>query len=234
MGLVAFDVTVKVELTNSSTSFSPDSQILLPDGTTVTCGSVKPGTLIATPSGQPARIKLIVKTLILATRTLLCKIGGMAVTPWHPIRVDGGWKFPVEVVEPRWVAADAVYSFILETVDEKEEWEPVMLIGGIEAITLGHSLLDDPILFPRSISSSQLGSFTLHNVVEHPYFGSQRVVEDLMSMPGAKTGTVVFEEGCMVRADKGDDGGSGGDALLSGFRRDKVVVEGAREVKCGA
>lgn len=153
----------------------------------------------------------------------------MKVTPWHPIRKDG-WKFPCEIIEPRWFEANAVYSFVLEKPEElkEDEWQPVMTIGGIECITLGHDLKDDRSQLPRKVKSPMLGEFNLKNVVEHPYFGSKRVIEDLATMPGWERGLIEFEEGCMIRAESGE--GSGGDALLRGFDRDKVVMP----VKCGA
>lgn len=186
--------------------------VRLADGSEVACRLVKPGMMVWTPSG-PVAVLCVVRTRIASGRAVLCRIGRLEITPWHPIRVNGSWKFPIELVEPRWSETEAIYSFLLSP----ESSEPVLNIGGIECITLGHNLLDNPSELPRIIRST-LAEFVVEKVVEHPYFGTRRVIEDLSALPGWTAGVIEFNEGCLER-------GKDGKRLLMGFRRDKVVGE---------
>jgi hypothetical protein len=70
----------------------------------------------------------------------------------------------------------AVYSFLLEAGSESK----AMVINGVEAITLAHGLSENKIL-------------------EHPYFGSDRIIEDLQTMAGWQSGFVELLEGCAER-----------------------------------
>jgi hypothetical protein len=68
---------------------------------------------------------------------------------------------------------DAVYSFILED-------EHVMIINGVECVTLGHHFEGE--------------------VVAHPYFGSSRVISDLSQMEGWSVGLVsLHSSNCLIR-----------------------------------
>jgi len=57
----------------------------------------------------------VVRTGVPLGEDLLCRIGGLKVTPWHPVYVPakGGWVFPVDVVVPEMMSCNAVYSVLL-------------------------------------------------------------------------------------------------------------------------
>ncbi|KAI9008506.1 hint-domain-containing protein [Hyaloraphidium curvatum] len=209
--------------------FHPDSPVLMASGSTSKCSNLAAGQLIRTTSGHAAPIVCILRTRITSGRALLSRLpSGLLVTPWHPVRDDSGeWRFPVELAEPRWRPVEAVYSFVLgppvaETSIPVEGYEPIMVIAGVSCITLGHQLRDPKgAKLPRTVRSTVCGTHEVKNVAWHPYFATDKVVDDLRTMPGWERGLVEFDEGCMLRAEEGE--GSGGDALLRGFRRDKVV-----------
>merc|ERR1712110_214164 len=132
----------------------------------------------------------VIKTLV-APKTELCELSsGLVVTPWHPIRVEGVWKFPANLAAITTRHCEAVYSFILDD-------EHIMLIEGMECVALGHG-------------------FTDNDVITHPYFGTNAIVEDLQRFSGWDDGLITFEEECMKR-----DANSG---LLTGFDVEKLVV----------
>lgn len=115
----------------------------------------------------------------------LVKLGALLVTAWHPIRgPDAGWVFPCTVAGATVVPHDgAVYNFVLDGFDGPDGLDGhEMTIEGVVCVTLGHGL-DGP-------------------VVAHPYYGTERVVEDLRRMRGWDTGlvrlagTVRSEAGC--------------------------------------
>jgi hypothetical protein len=66
-----------------------------------------------------------------------------------------------------------VYSFVLED-------NHVMIINGVECVTMGHG-------------------FKGSEVIEHPFFGTEKVLEELRRMEGWQRGLVELQAGCLVR-----------------------------------
>lgn len=130
-----------------------------------------------TPKGTSTRIECVMKTRCEGASSSLVTIPGhpgLKVTPYHPIRIQNNgatqWTFPVSISAPAEAECSAVYSFLLAS-------EHVMLIGGVECVTLGHGFEGD--------------------VVGHPYFGTNKVVDDLKMCRGWARGLVEMEEMCM-------------------------------------
>eukprot|EP00479_Gromia_sphaerica_P006598 TRINITY_DN1921_c0_g1_i1.p1 TRINITY_DN1921_c0_g1~~TRINITY_DN1921_c0_g1_i1.p1 ORF type:complete len:196 (+),score=36.05 TRINITY_DN1921_c0_g1_i1:1226-1813(+) len=114
----------------------------------------------------------VVKTLCDKGKDLLVNLQGLLVTPWHPVKIENTWKFPDDVAPKKLLNCEAVYSFVLDNGH-------VMLINGIPCVTFGHNLKGD--------------------VVEHEYFGTSRVLEDLKLMPGWEMGLVELLPHCTTR-----------------------------------
>lgn len=135
------------------------------------------------------------KTICEGQRTSLVTLkGGLKVTPYHPVRQDGKWHFPCDLGIPEILPCHAVYSFVLDN-------NHVMIINGVECITLAHGFKDDP-------------------VVEHPYFGTDAVLEDLREMLGWEHGLVTLCTGCLQRDSK--------TGLVSGLRGGRVSAHAVR------
>ena len=66
-----------------------------------------------------------------------------------------------------------MFSFVIDV-------EHVMIINDVECVTLGHNFTEDP-------------------VVAHPYFGTQRVIEDLSAAPFWATGEVTLPPNPLLR-----------------------------------
>ncbi len=126
--------------------------------------------------GQSAEILCVVRTRIDNQTPYLVEFeGGLLVTEMHPIRVNGQWRFPVEISPPR-LCPDVpyIYSFVMKT-------SHVMVINGFECIGLGHNFTNDP-------------------VAVHPFLGSNRILEALSDLQGWKNGLVTLREGAFVRS----------------------------------
>ena len=84
---------------------------------------------------------------------------GLIITPWHPVKHEGVWQFPAEILlkDPsagEYIEYDEeIYNIALDGADYAE-------INGTTVITLGHQITENP-------------------VAAHPYFGSQRILDDL-------------------------------------------------------
>jgi len=155
--------------------FAGECLVRLADGSQVPVQEVKKGDKVATPNpDRPARVLCVVKTTCHQGKADLVQLeGGLVVTPYHPVRVNGKWHFPRDLGEVMEKDCPFVYSFLLEEGH-------VMVINGVECVALGHGFEED-------------------QVVAHAYFGSKRVVEDLEAMRGWNDGLVELGPGCLAR-----------------------------------
>ena len=155
--------------------FHGNCLVRLADGSPRRVADLRRGDLVHTAAGAaPARVLCVVKTHCTNQRTSLVQFpGGLRLTPYHPVRVDGQWQFPLALHPAAEQPCDAVYSFVLDHGH-------VMTINGVEVCTLGHG-------------------FTDNAVIAHPYLGTDRVVQDLRAMPGWAAGHIEFRPGCMAR-----------------------------------
>lgn len=151
--------------------FHGNSLVKLASGTLKKVSEVKKGMTVATPVGS-SKVRCVVKTLCRGTAHLVELGNGLLVTPFHPVRVEGRWEFPRNLGEVKELPCNAVYSFVLETGH-------IMIINNVECVTLGHNFQED--------------------VVKHPYFGSEKIIDDLTKMRGWSTGFIELYPGCLVR-----------------------------------
>jgi len=138
------------------------------DGSEQMVCNVKKGDRVLTSNNEFADVVCVIKTEIEDTYDLVKLPSGLNLTPFHPIRVNGEWKFPIDVAPCTLQKCDAVYNFVLSNGH-------VMVINGEEACTLGHG-------------------FTDNKVITHPYFGTQAIIEDLKGLQGWSRGLVVFQD----------------------------------------
>ena len=153
--------------------FSGDSDILLADGTTTRVDAITKDTLVLTGAGEASEVRCVVKTWCKDGQTELVTLSdGLRITPWHPVKTDDSWQFPVEINTAQESPCEAVYSLVLASGH-------TVMIGGFECVTLGHGLEGA--------------------VVGHAYLGTAKVVEDLQRFEGWQRGLVEFFDGCVLR-----------------------------------
>jgi hypothetical protein len=146
--------------------FAGECQVLLEGGKKVALQELKRGMKVVTPKGT-RRVGAAVRIVIESGRLMMCRIGELKVTPWHPIRVEGKWVFPTDVVEAQLEECDAVYTILLEAdVDvDAHAFE----VEGVTAVTLGHGLVVSNGADARA----------------HPFFGSYtKVLNGLKDLAG--------------------------------------------------
>jgi len=150
----------------SGPCFAGECQVLLEDGKKVALQELKGGMKVITPKGT-RRVGAVVRTTIESRRLMMCRIGELKVTPWHPIRIEGKWVFPANVVEVQLEECDAVYSALLEADAEVDAH--AFEVEGVTAVTLGHGLV------------ASNGA----DVRAHPFFGSYtKVLGGLRDLAG--------------------------------------------------
>jgi hypothetical protein len=110
-------------------------------------------------------------------RRSLTRVRTLFVTPGQPIYVEDEWVLSCTVPGATVVcdACDQVYNFVLDRGH-------VLTIEGTPCVTLGHGF-EDP-------------------VVSHPYFGTDRVVNDLLRMRGWDDGLILLN-GTLLCPDNG-------------------------------
>ena len=89
--------------------------------------------------------------------------GGLLVTPKHPIKIGGEWFKPDELGEVQLRKCSAVYNFVLNDGHLIE-------VNNIVCATLGHGFKGQK--------------------VEHPYFGTIQIIQDLKRLPNFSKGFV--------------------------------------------
>ena len=75
----------------------------------------------------------------------------MKIAPWHPIKMLGGWDFPINYIQPTFQSCDAIITFVLPD-------------NHVTIITMFHVLL---------------GHNCTNGVLNHQYFGTSKVIDDL-------------------------------------------------------
>jgi hypothetical protein len=144
------------------------------------------GDKIRNLDGNVATVVCVLKTKIKNGSTDMIILNKLRITPWHPIRYSeewvipfkfsekcdnlyiSKWEFPSNIKESTRVHIDYVYDFILDK-------HHIVTINGIDIITLGHGFTHDPNLI-------------------HPFFGTEKVIDNLKEHPGWKNGLVEIDE----------------------------------------
>jgi len=122
-----------------------------------------------------SEIECVVQTDCPENELLMVQLdGGLTITPWHPIfdADRSSWEFPVMMGEPEMTECPAVYTFV--TANRK----PVIVNDYIFS-TFGHGLKGE--------------------VIEHEFFGTGKVINDLMNLPNYENGIVYLSPSMFKR-----------------------------------
>jgi Hint-domain/VWA / Hh protein intein-like/von Willebrand factor type A domain len=147
--------------------------VQLGDGSDLAVSKLRPGMQVWTPKGS-RKIVAVVKTDPMPNpKDVLCRVGDLWVTPYHPISVSGQWIFPATVAAETKPCRAAVYSILLAF--SKDSDAHVIKVAGQDATTLGHGVRE------------QVEGST--DVRAHAFFGDYvKVVRSLMKLTKDKNG----------------------------------------------
>jgi len=152
---------------SSNPCFDGTCDVLVPGNTTRKVQDLRRGHLVVTNEGKNAQVLCVLKTRLVGPTQLVTLPGGLKITPWHPVKHQGTWKFPQDIADPVYRNGHAVYSFLL---DEGH----TMMINGVCCVTLGHHF-NEP-------------------VVSHHYWGTGLVIEDLKLHQGWDEGFIEIQQ----------------------------------------
>ncbi|CAE8652324.1 unnamed protein product, partial [Polarella glacialis] len=157
---------------SSGPCFSGDSSVLLagPDCEEVPIRQLRRGDRLATIDGGAAELLCVVETRTADGTAALVELGkGLVVTPWHPVLVAGSWEFPATLAPAEIRSCEAVFNLVLSQGHTAS-------VGGFWAVTLGHQLKGP--------------------VVEHAFWGTTSVLDELRRFQGWDKGKVMLQPGC--------------------------------------
>ncbi|CAF4943716.1 unnamed protein product [Rotaria sp. Silwood1] len=165
--------------------FYGNCTVLLSNGLTKLVKDIRRGDVLRTPDGVEATVTYVVKIMCAKGKASMVTFdNGLIITPWHPIRIDGNWKFPHDIRHEQEIECQEMYNFVLDQCH-------ISIINGFECVTLGHHFKGE--------------------VIEHPYFGTAKVVDDLRAMDTLNTGFIELLPKSTVRDTK--------TRLVTGIRR---------------
>lgn len=154
--------------------FTGDTLVQMADGTLVACSDIQKGDKLATTKG-PAKMRCVVKTP--CRKVNIVEYKGLQVTQWHPIKVKGVWSFPLYLGETKEMLNVDIFSFLLEP-----GYEDMLMGDSVPCITLAHGIENDP-------------------VATHPFYGTNKVVEEMKIMNGFDEGCVTVSKGVVIDAE---------------------------------
>jgi len=164
---------------HSGPCFSGDSLVRMSNGKTKRVDQVTKDDRVLVMSKdcdevEADEIECVLKTRFNSKMTVLVELnGGWRGTPNHPIKHQGTWVHPKSIGVPKMMECDYVYSFLLKN-------RGTIIINDIESATFAHGLSDN-------------------DVIEHDYFGTERVVSDFKKMNGWNSGLIEITPDCIVR-----------------------------------
>ena len=121
------------------------------------------------------KVKAVLITPVHKTVPMVRFSSGLKITPWHPMKyLSDEWVFPHDVGENVEMFVDAYYNLVLESGH-------VVEINSHPVCTLGHGFDDN-------------------DVIKHPYFGTQAVIEDLKKHRHWEEGRLRMDPLHMVRS----------------------------------
>jgi hypothetical protein len=160
-----------------------DAQIKLADGSLIACKDVMPGVTVCCvdPDGTESTdyIQTIVRSRCQQTSFVRIPKTECDITPWHPIMIDGNFRFPNDIAGSVVKPSAFVYSFVLRNRSA------TMIIGDCACITLVHGLT-----MP---------------VAKHNFWGTEKVVMALKNFESYNSGIVTIDSSNIIRRKNNGD-----------------------------
>ena len=170
-------VTLTSYNTHSGPCFTGDSLVRMANGNNKRVDMIKKGDKVFNMKNNSDEIECVLKTRFDTNMTVLVSLeSGWTGTPNHPIKHNGTWIHPKSLKDPKMVECDYVYSFLLKN-------RGTIWINDIESAAFAHDLHDN-------------------DVIEHDYFGTEKVVEDFKKMKGWNSGLIEITPECIKRDNK--------------------------------
>ena len=137
---------------SSAGCFHGDSLVKIANNNCIKIKDLRKNTHIIDSDGNPAIIECVVTFPCNNSACLSEFSDGLKITPYHPIKINGTWRFPIDVVGAENADCTKLYNFVLNT-------RKSIIVNNIVCCTLGHNLQGP--------------------VIGHDFFGTDNVVNNL-------------------------------------------------------
>ena len=159
------------------------SKVLMNDYSLKNANEIRKGDLVKLANGNTGIIECIIKTTLDFLINMVTLNSDLHITPYHPVKIDDEWVFPKDLNygRPCEIPCCEIFSFVLskDNNENTRGYGSGMIIGNIECATLGHG-----------ISGS---------IIEHPFFGTELVIDNLKESPSYQYGIVVLQQNSLLR-----------------------------------
>jgi uncharacterized protein YegL len=136
---------------SSGPCFSPDSKVLMADKSIKLVQNIRKNDQIYVSNGCKAKVVCVIHNKGFTKYSTFPT--GLKITPWHPVLIDGKWKFPENIYKSKYEGINESYNFILDSGH-------MMNINSVTCCTLGHGFSDN-------------------EVIRHEFFGTNEVIKSL-------------------------------------------------------
>ena len=126
-----------------------------------------------------ATVICVVKTVYNKGINLVHLNGGLKITSWHPIYMGNKWIFPIMAQKPIATEVREAYTLLLDKYH-------IVIVNDVSCICLGHNFKTDSIL-------------------NHPYFGTDNIINDLKKLDNWDNGKVTIESSKYTRDNTKDN-----------------------------
>ena len=152
--------------------FDSNCSITMGDGSKKILKNLKAGDIIMSAKEDNTLVTAKVVCILEIKNTMGIKEfvdfeGGLYITPWHPIKYNNEWVFPANIKAPVIKQSNSIITLVLDNYH-------IGFINGYQCIMLGHNFKD--------------------GILNHPYDGTNKVIDDLKENHGWYSGHVVVND----------------------------------------
>jgi Mg-chelatase subunit ChlD len=153
--------------------FTSNCTVEMLDGTKKNINKLLKGDIIKCDNGYDEVECLIGTTTSHKTIQIVKFSNDLEITPWHPIKINGVWRFPQDIGTPIGVNIPMVYNLVMKN-------RKSVIINDTVCCTLGHNIKG--------------------SIIEHDYYGTERVINDMSKISGWDIGTITIHT-CLEEKD---------------------------------
>ena len=153
--------------------FHPSSHILMTGNYYKQIDKITKNDKIVDVKGNIATVICIIK-INCNGKCSMVNIDGLLITPYHPIKLNNEWIFPKDIDNNITdYECDAIYNLILND-------HHTIVINNCISCTLGHNIIEN-------------------DVIKHPFFGTDVVINDLKKIKGFNEGYITLNMEDFIR-----------------------------------
>lgn len=145
---------------------------------------LRKGDVVVAQNGESAEVVCVLRRMCDEGKAVLVEFSsGARVTPYHPVYVDGDWRFPADIGNPTEVECECVCSLVLKGA-------PAVMVASEASVGQDNWEATPCISLGHGIEQGNAG---------HAYFGTGAVLKDLTEFPGFAEGFVEVYAGDVQR-----------------------------------